>query len=104
MERMRNNTILNLFVYGDVLELVTSQLIDLPVVVKRINNQYRVQVLCDYVAIRRGEIEVHYYDREERDFFFIRIAESLIFRCIIFSKEIAPDDFEDEFEHVDDGK
>lgn len=93
---MRNATIINMFVLADNLEAVTSQLVDLPVVVKRIDQQYRVQVLCDYIGFKENMIDIHYYDREERDVFYCQVPMDKVFRFTTFAKEITPEDYESE--------
>lgn len=92
---MRNATIVNLFVLGDYLEHITSQLADFPVVVKKINNQYRVQLTCDYAGIKSSCIEIFYYDQEEKDHFYRKLGFDMIIRMTIFARDITPSDFDD---------
>ena len=94
---MRNATIVNLFVLGDYLEYITSQLADFPVVVKKINNQYRVQLTCDYAGIKSSHIEIFYYDQEEKDHFYRKLGFDMIIRMTIFARDITPCDYEDDY-------
>lgn len=97
---MRNATIVNLFVLGDYLEYITSQLVDFPVVVKKINNQYRVQLTCEYAGIKSSNIEIFYYDQEEKDHFYRKLGFDMIIRMTIFARDITPYDYEDDNEQI----